>query len=656
MKCFRATVSYSKYYSLRQKIRFFTEENEEYKNILKEDINDPLEMLPSMPSLNLIETSNNVSTIQPKSEDIGEENENTKDEVKNNLQDSELLDSTGSKEFKSTIENVNKNLNSEFLEMIDADKDNVEEINAFMVASSTVKSVREKKELLSLSDKKKAKKRKEYLASIAMLTPPDPTLEKDRREQFAQAYLEKLKETLEPNDYRKVEILCEDTDEKTGNAVDLYKKLRPILSPKYKDLADEFLLFLNAEQANAVGKLIPFFILNHMVKFLRNLEIYFKDQPSQLKKIYKSLLEFNDGTNASLDKVKSTILPLLRGNPLLCDCFLQIFIEESPTATLLNGTWEIIDVNKELCRPEDEAAFESVTISDSEDSACACSCHKIDEQQPLKQHCVNCGLRFMHGKVYCQTGKGFKRVQITFPFNPDVDHIARLGVQNRTKRIEHSPSKRLNSPIKEPQDENRICNESEDDDKRKNVKACKSPKKTKPKPKKDTPAKSSRKESPKKNIEKSSNKSNPCRRKRTKSIKLNDSVNRKIINDEDKVDSEFLSKPGNSSGQIKRLVNGIDWKNLPSPEYLDIHSSDSELSQDDSTKHHLPSKECYIKDKTSCENWTREEDKIILETFQQKFDQDAIQLIAKRLKKRRVDEIRTRFERLMALLQEMETS
>lgn len=143
--------------------------------------------------------------------------------------------------------------------------------------------------------------------------------------------MKKMKDTLGREEFN--ELLTIMVDDSVKDAVDLYKKLKPIFIPKHQDLADEFLLFLTAEQAYAVGQLIPFLIMTQMSKFLRNLELYFKDQPTQLRKVYKSLQDLNDTPEVNLERIKSTIVPLLKSNPLLCDSFLQIFLEESPTAT-----------------------------------------------------------------------------------------------------------------------------------------------------------------------------------------------------------------------------------------------------------------------------------------------------------------------------------
>lgn len=113
--------------------------------------------------------------------------------------------------------------------------------------------------------------------------------------------------------------------------MDLYKNVTDILSPKYPDLTDEFLSFLTSSQAKAVGKLVPHIMINNMSLFLRKLEMYFKGQPFQVKKIYRSITELADCVDVTMERVKSTILPLLKGNKLLINWFLQIFPCEQPT-------------------------------------------------------------------------------------------------------------------------------------------------------------------------------------------------------------------------------------------------------------------------------------------------------------------------------------
>lgn len=145
---------------------------------------------------------------------------------------------------------------------------------------------------------------------------------------FALAYYDKMRETLELEDYHKIMQILNDHEE--GDAIDLYKKIEKVLIPKYQELADEFLLFLREKEAAAVGQLVSWITVNNRSKFLRKLEIYFKDQPAQLRKIYKCLTELSQTADISMEKIKGTLIPMFKGNAVLCDLFLQNFLNERP--------------------------------------------------------------------------------------------------------------------------------------------------------------------------------------------------------------------------------------------------------------------------------------------------------------------------------------
>lgn len=147
---------------------------------------------------------------------------------------------------------------------------------------------------------------------------------------YAQAYYDKVREQLEVDDYHKFMEALNSHDEKKDSTVDLYRKMEAIFSSKHQDLQEEFLTFLTPLEAKSVGKLIPHFLLRNMSLFLRKLEIYFKDQPSHVKRIYRSISELSTCVDVSMERVKNTILPLLKGNKLLTDWFLQIFPTECP--------------------------------------------------------------------------------------------------------------------------------------------------------------------------------------------------------------------------------------------------------------------------------------------------------------------------------------
>lgn len=146
---------------------------------------------------------------------------------------------------------------------------------------------------------------------------------------FALAYYDKMREVLKMDDYHKMMQIL---NEHEGDAIELYRKIEPILKPNYEQLYDEFLLFLREKEAAAIGKLIPWLHMNVRSKFLRKLETYFKNQPIQLRRIYKCLTELSQTVNVSMDKIKTTLIPLLKGNSTLIDLFMQNFLSQSPPA------------------------------------------------------------------------------------------------------------------------------------------------------------------------------------------------------------------------------------------------------------------------------------------------------------------------------------
>lgn len=119
-------------------------------------------------------------------------------------------------------------------------------------------------------------------------------------------------------------------DENSGQFLDLYKSVQSVLFPTYKELSEEFLLFLTEIQAQKVGQLMPYFIMKDMNRFMKKLQIYFKDQPSQMKKIIKCFSDLTENPDITMETIKTNVLPLFKGNAALTDWFLQIFPCERP--------------------------------------------------------------------------------------------------------------------------------------------------------------------------------------------------------------------------------------------------------------------------------------------------------------------------------------
>lgn len=147
---------------------------------------------------------------------------------------------------------------------------------------------------------------------------------------FALSYYNKLKETLSSEDYQRVMEILIAADESKTDAVDIYNKVVDILIPSYCELAEEFLLFLNEIQANAVGKVLPYHMVKNMTLFLQKVDLYFQDKPFHVKRIYKTLTDLGKKDSVTLDDIKKAILPLIKGNEYLMDLFLQNFVNEHP--------------------------------------------------------------------------------------------------------------------------------------------------------------------------------------------------------------------------------------------------------------------------------------------------------------------------------------
>jgi hypothetical protein len=60
------------------------------------------------------------------------------------------------------------------------------------------------------------------------------------------------------------------------------------------------------------------------------LQMYFEKQPQQMRKFYAALSSLCDQGDVSLTDVRSTILPLLKGNSVLIDNFLNLLPQEKP--------------------------------------------------------------------------------------------------------------------------------------------------------------------------------------------------------------------------------------------------------------------------------------------------------------------------------------
>lgn len=257
---------------------------------------------------------------------------------------------------------------------------------------------------------------------------------------------------------------------------------------------------------------------------------------------------------------------------------------------------------------------------------------------------------------------------MTFNNNPSSDHYKRLSVQPaaRTKRkSETSPSKNLMSPTKD--EEPRHSNESEDDkeDVSKNLKkpfriTC-SPKVRKrnrstPKP---TAKKSQR---PPKEIPVYRRKSTKVDLMGSKSEELDLKDGYKVeemsVDDKSeicKIESETecdLKSPGHSTESLDTCEESSqDTIHQPNSD----NDSDESIGEVESVSD--GSEESGKDDDNDRSSWTRNEDKIILQMFQQHTDNDVIlSKIQELLSNRSITEIKQRFNILLSLLKKIKSA
>ncbi|XP_062716936.1 uncharacterized protein LOC109401056 isoform X2 [Aedes albopictus] len=166
---------------------------------------------------------------------------------------------------------------------------------------------------------------------------------------FAYNFFEKVEETLLSENkhsmYESFLDILQTFNAAEDRVPDLYQKIENLLLEDHPDLVDLFLTFLLPGQAAEVGRFFEHFILTNANDFLAKLNIYFAKQPAQIRKIYSCLNDLSCEEDVTMECIKSRILPLLKGNPLLIEWFLQLFPLESPTEGNTSD-YEVISIKK----------------------------------------------------------------------------------------------------------------------------------------------------------------------------------------------------------------------------------------------------------------------------------------------------------------------
>ncbi len=172
---------------------------------------------------------------------------------------------------------------------------------------------------------------------------------------YAQAYFCKVTQVLKqdnPVAYNEFLTALKDFESQLDSIPlkNLYAKVEEILKP-YPDLLDEFVNFLSPEDAALCGRQFEFYLYCSMREFFSKLkvvnlthsqnysyikcvkfgvQIHFKDKPAQLRRVLKALQQVESSESPTVNDIKHAILPLLKGNSLLTQTFLQLFPDDSP--------------------------------------------------------------------------------------------------------------------------------------------------------------------------------------------------------------------------------------------------------------------------------------------------------------------------------------
>ncbi|CAO1402788.1 unnamed protein product [Diamesa hyperborea] len=205
---------------------------------------------------------------------------------------------------------------------------------------------------------------------------------------YAYNFLERVKKTLTDN--KEEELLLEfqtmltTFDPDYESVPELYNKMETLLMPSYPDLVDIFLTFLMPEHAAEIGRFFEHFVLTNMTKLLQKLTFYFNKQPSHIKKIYSCLNDLSNEPDLTMERLKLKILPLLKGNQLLIDWFLQLFEQEKAPESAID---------------EHETLYIKKSLSDSENSV---DNHEELLSSDLLETDVSdsmCGVKYLNGKL-----------------------------------------------------------------------------------------------------------------------------------------------------------------------------------------------------------------------------------------------------------------
>lgn len=215
--------------------------------------------------------------------------------------------------------------------------------------------------------------------------------------------------------------------------------------PNYSDLLDLFLTFLLPEHATEIGKFCEHFMLTNMTDLVEKLNFFFQKQP-HLKKIYACINELSNEQDLTLERLKSKILPLLKGNQVLIDWFMELFDRPSENSVSSLDEYETLYMKKSLNDSDNfDDGYEEMQSQDLIDCE--------------NGNFPSCGVKYINGKIMYRC-KTLLPAKISFLANDNVscdeknnhheDSSPSLCVHEIRKHIQFNDSKK---PADEQNDE-----------------------------------------------------------------------------------------------------------------------------------------------------------------------------------------------------------
>ncbi|XP_022189621.2 GON-4-like protein [Nilaparvata lugens] len=517
------------------------------------------------------------------------------------------------------------------------------------------------------SSKRRGKAIKNLEQSIKQLERDSKPLRDEKDLTFAQAYLVKASEQLEPHVYtRFVKTLSEFEASRGDSMAELYRNVNDILK-NTPDLEQEFLAFLLPEQAMEVGRFIDHLCVVSMRDFFRKLEVCFAKQPHQMRKIYETLSRLSEQTDVTLEQVKTAVVPLLKGNAILIDCFLQLFPSERPPSSICGReeSERLVQFeNGSDPMMEEVSDLEVMEVPEVDDPyggrRCPCKCHRDGSAL----HCTSCGLKFIKGRAFIQRGKALRQAELVVEGVDRNEFLQRIAVKSSICRspLKVRPKKR---PAEGSPSKNYLTGAEDDYGEIMTVTKMARLKQMKT-PRSKLSTDSGDKTAEEDDDEEAINMCNSCFKDDEENIDEPLSPSHAFSeSDSPKRESDFagvdaaLDDTPQDSGPTNFCHTEIDSKvDVLSDLDVLVKKDDSQLlsNAEANLDAGLSAADARVQAQSES-SWTREEDKVILQTFQQDGDSDKIfTKINAVLPLRSLSEIRSRFQVLMQLLNQMAQS